>query len=77
MFTRRPAEDVLLDKARKRVAGLSKTAALEWGVAVSGYVMRVLEQHPAAEHPEDDLGELDTAIAALRAIRERLDPTVN
>ncbi|MEU3979653.1 hypothetical protein AB0F77_05995 [Streptomyces sp. NPDC026672] len=74
MFTRRPAEDVLLDKARKRVAGLSKNAALEWGVVVSGYVMRIFEQHPATVHTEDDLGELDTAIAALRAIRERLGP---
>ncbi|UXX93987.1 hypothetical protein N7U49_21505 [Streptomyces sp. AD2-2] len=72
MFTRRPVEDVLLDRARGRVAGLTKTAALEWGVAVAGYVMRVFEQHPAAQHPEDDLEELDTAIAALRAIRERL-----
>lgn len=72
MFTRQPAEDVLLGKARKRVAGLTKIAALEWGVAVAGYIMRVLEQHPAAQHPEDDLGELDTAIAALRAIRERI-----
>ena len=41
-------------------------------MAVAGYVMRVFEQHPAAQHPEDDLEELDTAIAALRAIRERL-----
>ncbi|WP_328749327.1 MULTISPECIES: hypothetical protein [unclassified Streptomyces] len=39
---------------------------------MAGYIMRVLEQHPAAQHPEDDLGELDTAIAALRAIRERI-----
>ncbi|MFD9815149.1 hypothetical protein [Streptomyces sp. NPDC059080] len=43
-------------------------------MAVAGYVMRILEQYPAAEHPEDDLGELDTAIAALRAIREKLGP---
>ncbi|MGW0556529.1 hypothetical protein ACWDZ6_20360 [Streptomyces sp. NPDC002926] len=36
------------------------TAAREWGIAVSGYVMRILEN--PAENPEDDLGK-DTALA--------------
>ncbi|MFE5853191.1 hypothetical protein ACFQ61_08215 [Streptomyces sp. NPDC056500] len=39
---------------------------------MSGYTMRTLEQHLAAAHPEDDLADLDVAIAALRACRERL-----
>lgn len=33
--------------------------------------MRILE-NPTPEHPQDDLAELDTALAALQAIRERL-----
>lgn len=45
--------------------GLTSTATREWGSAFSGCLMRVL-QNPA-ENPEDDLGGLDTALAALRA----------
>ena len=70
MFTRQAPAAAHLATARRRAARLSPTAAREWGIAVSGYLMRILEN--PAENPEDDLGELDTALAALQAIRERL-----
>ncbi|MFC9505425.1 hypothetical protein [Streptomyces sp. NPDC057002] len=37
---------------------------------MSGYLMRVLEN--PSEHLEDDLGEIDTALGALHAIRDRI-----
>jgi hypothetical protein len=73
VFTRQASAAGHLATARRRSARLSPTAAREWGIAVTGYLMRILEN--PTEHIEDNLGELDTALAALQAIRDRIAST--
>ncbi|MET9360402.1 hypothetical protein ABZX93_05785 [Streptomyces sp. NPDC006632] len=71
MFTRRSTDEQLLTEARRRIAKMSPGAAREYSITVWAYGMRVAEQ--PSEHIEDDLGEMDLALATLRAVRERLD----
>ncbi|MGW3763098.1 hypothetical protein [Streptomyces sp. NPDC005131] len=70
MFTRRSADDQLLSDARRRIARMTPQAAREYSISVWAYGMRVAEQ--PSEHLEDDLGEMDLALATLQAVRERL-----
>ncbi|WP_411087805.1 hypothetical protein [Streptomyces sp. 061-3] len=70
MFTRRSPDDQLLTEARRRIGRMSPRAAREYSISVWAYGMRVAEQ--PSEHLEDDLGEMDLALAALQAVRERL-----
>lgn len=70
MFTRRRPDDDLLDTARRRIAKMTPQAAREYGISVWAYGMRLAEN--PSENVEDDLGEMDLALAALHAIRERL-----
>ncbi|MET7631782.1 hypothetical protein ABZS53_15200 [Streptomyces sp. NPDC005499] len=70
MFTRRSPDDQLLTEARRRIATMSPQAARDYSISVWAYGMRVAEQ--PSEHLEDDLGEMDLALAALQAVRERL-----
>lgn len=70
MFTRRDHDDELLDTARRRIAKMTPQAAREYSISVWAYGMRLAEN--PSENTEDDLGEMDIALAALRAIRERL-----
>lgn len=71
MFTRRSADEQLLTDARRRIARMSPEAAREYSITVWAYGMRVAEQ--PSGHIQDDLGEMDLALATLRAVRERLD----
>ncbi|WP_405667986.1 hypothetical protein [Streptomyces sp. NBC_00055] len=49
---------------------MTPQAAREYSISVWAYGMRVAEN--PSEHLEDDLGEMDLALAALQAVRERL-----
>ncbi|WP_329147219.1 hypothetical protein OIU91_16700 [Streptomyces sp. NBC_01456] len=49
---------------------MTPQAAREYSISVWAYGMRLAEN--PSENTEDDLGEMDIALAALRAIRERL-----
>ncbi|MET9470508.1 MULTISPECIES: hypothetical protein [unclassified Streptomyces] len=70
MFTRRSPDDQLLTEARRRIGRMTPQAAREYSISVWAYGMRVAEN--PSEHLEDDLGEMDLALAALQAVRERL-----
>ncbi|WP_406362442.1 hypothetical protein [Streptomyces sp. NBC_01579] len=70
MFTRRSPDEQLLTEARRRIGRMTPQAAREYSISVWAYGMRVAEN--PSEHLEDDLGEMDLALAALQAVRERL-----
>ena len=70
MFSTRRIEDRLLNDARRRIARMTPEAAREYSISVWAYGMRVAEN--PSEHLEDDLGEMDMALATLQAVRERL-----
>lgn len=69
MFSRQ-LENQLLADARRRIAKMSPDSAREYSVSVWAYGMRVAEN--PSEHLEDDLGEMDMALATLQAVRDRL-----
>ena len=69
MFSRRLEEQLLTD-ARRRIAKMTPEAAREYSISVWAYGMRVAEN--PAEHLEDDLGEIDMALATLQAVRDRM-----
>jgi len=66
----RQLENQLLADARRRIAKMSPDSAREYSVSVWAYGMRVAEN--PSEHLEDDLGEMDMALATLQAVRDRL-----
>ncbi|MEU1552163.1 hypothetical protein ABZ517_05500 [Streptomyces scabiei] len=69
MFSR-PLDDRLLAAARRRIAKMTPEAAREYSISVWAYGMRVAEN--PSEHLDDDLGEMDMALATLQAVRDRL-----